>query len=378
MPYRYFPDIVRQCSIVKLEGDIAIKKAMLEAYIEEQSSLLVDSFYLEDGEESTDKNASGDKNIFQTIFNAIGSIVDSIVRTVEYIFTGRSAEEVLNDPNKKVELKYDLNRFQDQGLRELQGETNSIIKMITGVTPFDEEQVRGGAEKAAAVAGVAGMFFTGKQIFGWIGGMKDRLLKGKKAIDETEKALEENYTRMDGGQRKTLRQKLGALRKSFTEKIVKPVEEGIKAISDNSKVYLKYGIFDKDTPEHIITKWKGTSDDKPLPKEVVAAMKISEKYNEVKDYVKTARDEQGKVIHKGVDKIGRNEDEVSKNFEAFVQRAQAHPEAIKKGESIDFFQDLTTIRMIKENHERKNGKKNNDAGEEGQQNADQNTQNAAS
>ena len=323
---------------------------MLEAYIEEQSAFLVDSVYLEadDDDESTNKkDNTNDQGIFKAIFTAIKNMFNKLISTVQYIFTGRSADTALSDPNKRVKLKYNPMQVSNDGVREIH-ENCEWLQKFASVTGIDVDTAGKIADTGATVVGVAGSFFGLKQIWGWINGLTKNAEKANKEIEDTEKALEQAYTRLDGGKRKTIKEKLSALKKIAAEKVSGPFQEVLKAVQDGCKKHIKYGIFDKDTPQHIITKWSNTPDDKYLDKNIVDAMKIPEKYAELKPYIKTEKDETTGKKRMGLKRFDHNEEEAQKNFDAFVAKVNSSPTSIRKGEFLDFFTDLYKLRQIKD------------------------------
>lgn len=376
--------------ILEKQGDIEIKKARLKAYIEEQSKLIVNSMYTEDGEEDdttdaeknvedNDRDADGNptgKGVLAKIFGAIGNMLTSILNTIKSIFNGTSvSDEILADPNKKVEFGYNPDQMTEAAYQQITTDCK-LLKDICNITGAEPEDVAGITDNVIKAASFAGGLFSCKQLFGWFKNMVTRADKTKKEVEDAEKIVNANYEKMTSERRKKADKILTSIKSLVSNNITSPLALVFDQIRDNAVNWFKKGIFDDQTPEPIKTKYKGLNPDDYVPKDIIAHMKIVEKYKEVEKWIVSPRDKDGNLISatrkvmrngKEVTSIDPNrpkyavgiggendkkqkydEQEVKKNFDAFIARVQRDPNHLKKSEIETFFGDLAKIK----NHKR--------------------------
>ena len=367
------PDIEKEYQILKLESDIAINKAMLEAYIEERSYGLVDSMYAEDGEEAAnDQNKNnGNKNnkgIIETILGSIQRMFSGILDAITGLFgdNGSVSEDIINDPNKRAQLGYDPDSVSEKGLEELYNQCGLLKKFceITGMDIVSTGQTADNAIKGAKVAAA----LSGVSVIGLLRKLPtlfDRGKKAKKEIDDTANVVKNNLNTMSGEKQAECKKRLGIIQRIANNEIIKSITDTFKAVVDNAVDHVSLGIFDNETSKDIKNQWKQLKDDQTCPRNMVEAMKIPEKYDQIKDYIITTGD------HPGVKELGyEDENAVDKSFKAFLEKVRTKPDTVKKSEVKEMFKDMKKIRGLKRRYE--SGNKNNDNGGNAQEQQPQN------
>ena len=380
-------DLQREFLILKKQGDIEIKKARLEAYIEEKSKLIVNSMYTEadenndgatDGEKNVndaDKDADGNptgKGVLAKIFGAIKGMIDKIVNTVASLFNGTSAsDEILADPNKKVELGYDPEKLSDAAYKQVVSDCD-LLKKTCNAFGLDPETVAGTADPIITAAKFVGGMFGLGSLVGVAKNLLSRNKDAKKQVEGAEQIVDARYEKMTTEQRKQADKLLNRIRQNITNNIVEPLVMTFDQIRDNAVSWFSKGIFDADTPEPIKTQYKGLNPDDYVSKDMVKYMKIIEKYDEVKDWIVTRKNERevvrnGEIVKTKDARFGAkntivgingynptegkgkkyDEEQVKKNFEAFITRVRDDPNHITKSEIENFFGDLKKVQAHK-------------------------------